>query len=424
MNIHDDAGMGGDWTFEAWIRPYKYQRTLFSTRFTAEDRWTHYDQSHLFELWLTKCQGLGVNWHYDQFTTPGKLINANQWSHVAVIVKQINRVSAIELWVNGQHRGGGISFVTWDRNIYYYDSSSVNPSWHVASDFFLEDHYSGWIYSWSLWSQALNAEDLDFTSECDKNMSSCHYCSCRHHTGNAECLSDCDWDWYLNTAPDDDRRSNYTGVGVCEECDCSSGDNRGCSSSTCHECTGDCIGSASTCTSVACSCDYDTNRTDPTDSNCEVGNYIGLPETCTLCSAGYELDCRVWSAYGHDSSTEHCTACANDEDDTDYTNAKCTYPRWYHLTTPNCTCHNGQYFNEETEKCTDCPEGCISCTSGDVWTCGGCTTGWFQLHKASACVKDCPTGSTANEDTGRCDDPHDDADTCPDSTTLGTVSLY
>ena len=106
-----------------------------------------------------KCQGLAVNWAYDQFSTPGALIEANAWSHVAVIVKRIGYASGIELWVNGAHRGGGLSFREFEEIIAEQDGVK---NWWVGRDQYHEENYVGWIYSWRLWTHALNPEDLDF----------------------------------------------------------------------------------------------------------------------------------------------------------------------------------------------------------------------------------------------------------------------
>ena len=409
-----DTSTGGSvvtyapWTFEAWIRPYKYQRVIASARFTSNFYDDH--RQDMMEIFLTKCQGLGVNWHWDQFSTPAALIPANQWSHIAVIVKKIDHVMGIELWVNGVHRGGGLSFREWDLQT---DDNDSNDGWIIGADQFREEHYVGWIYSWRLWSHALEAEDLDFMTECDKNMADCDHCPCRDE---AECLEDCDWDWYLNTSPDDDRRDSSSfllDVAVCTECDCSSSDNRGCDSGSCHTCSGDYIGSGTgSGTSSTCTCDYSTNSQSTSDTNCGCGNYAGFTEQCTLAATGYELHERIW---GNHNSTD-ATACTGNVDE------GCTYPRRYHLLDDNCRCHNGQYYDEDIKKCKDCPAGCKTCTSSNIWNCGECEEGYYELHKAGACVKDCPTGSSIKN--GRCDQPHDMEATCPTSTALGTEALY
>lgn len=172
--------------------------------------------------------------------------------------------SAIELWVNGVHRGGGISFREWDHTIDYGGSGTLNWMWQVGKDQFNEETYRGWIYSFRLWTHALNAEDLNFNTECDKNLSNCTYCPCRD---TMECLSDCDVGYWSNGSYHNSARS----VGVCEECHstCDDKTTRGCSvgnaSTNCHTCGGDCIQNDGNCCTTTSTCGYSSS---PSLSNC------------------------------------------------------------------------------------------------------------------------------------------------------------
>ena len=111
-------------------------------------------------------------------------------------------------------------------------------------------------------------------------------------------------------------------------------------------------------------------------------------EVCTSQSDGCE--------YAHTSCTicsdVKCVKCDN------YQCKSCMTGAALSGTDPDtCECFDG-YYEDDNGKCVACSTGCATCTSGDIWHCQSCSSGYYLQDSSSTCQAFCPSGWVQSTD--------------------------
>ena len=118
--------------------------------------------------------------------------------------------------------------------------------------------------------------------------------------------------------------------------------------------------------------------------NCPISYYWNGTQ-CVLCASS----CALIGCVRYDTSCNHCIdllcrICSN------YTSICATCKTGAILSSNICACQNGLIFNNITEECEKCINGCSSCTAISPIDCSACSAGFYLIN--NACLSFCPTG--------------------------------
>ena len=166
----EEINYGNSFTIELWFKHHRTKKTLYSTSF---DFYEHTSSYYHFDIWITHCQQIGLDWGYEQYFTSRQAVNQNEWNHLAVVVERksdtrylaLDDFQYIEIYVNGHPLGGGVTQLLFERNIECCDI--------VGADQFHYYTFYGFMYYWGIWNYALDVEDFYFATDCNVSCEQC-----------------------------------------------------------------------------------------------------------------------------------------------------------------------------------------------------------------------------------------------------------